>query len=186
MSQVDLTLWLVSPDTGAETLCLGRDAAEALSVRLMGCPDVLSVSCEPVPWFTDLPTPFGTVAIGPDSVSVTASGHELYTWAHRPGHSWPCSYLMNLESIQASFNTNGLVDLTHPSGDDISGDEVNAWSSDAIALVLPADHACYFVTVGQFAGPDACESCGQPRERDPDFCPGCVAAMAAARKAASC
>lgn len=48
MSIPDLTLWLVSPDTGAETLCLGRDAAEALSVRLMGSPHVLSVSCEPV------------------------------------------------------------------------------------------------------------------------------------------
>jgi hypothetical protein len=96
-------------------------------------------------------TSFGVVTIGPDWVSVSAEQHALYDWAHRPGACWPCSMLADMQTIDVSFDTDGLVDLV-PSDVDLSGDELSAWTSDAIGAVLPEDHPCWDVTVGQFRG----------------------------------
>src|SRR6185436_19650399 len=104
-------------------------------------------------------TDYGTVEIGPDWVSVTADSDSLALerWATRPGHVWPCSDLRELDSITAGFDANGLVDLEQsPSFDEETGEgevvaeEFNAWTSDAIGAVLPGDHPCWFITVGQF------------------------------------
>ncbi len=102
-------------------------------------------------------TPYGSVSITPNGVRIDANQSQLYDWAHRPGASWPCSTLDDLESISAAFDANGLVDLEQdPPYDyetgagEIMGDELNAWSSDVLRDVLPKDHPAYYVTVGQF------------------------------------
>lgn len=93
---------------------------------------------------------YGEATIYPDSVTLEASAYELTDWARRPGASWPCSALARLDSIRATFDSNGLVDVDHPGADDVPGDEFSAWSSDVLRDVLPLDHPAWFVTVGQF------------------------------------
>lgn len=108
--------------------------------------------------FTGYECKYGVVEVGPDWVSVSAGNHELYQWSTRPGHSWPCSDLAELERIRCDFDTNGLCDMyTDPSTDpddadshDLACNELNAWTSDVIGEALPEDHPCWFVTVGQF------------------------------------
>lgn len=100
-------------------------------------------------------TPFGSVQIREHGVTIEASHGQLYDWAHRPGHAWPCSYLEEVDSVRAGFDANGLVGyLQQPdpgeSGYHVPSDEFNAWSSDVLRDVLPEDHPVYFVAVGQF------------------------------------
>ena len=97
-------------------------------------------------------TDYGTVTIGPDYVSVSANGSELRAWASRPGHAWPCSELAEASQITACFDSNGLVELEGDDAIDLTGDELSAWTSDVIGAVLPTDHPCHLVTVGQFRG----------------------------------
>lgn len=92
-----------------------------------------------------------------DGVTVEAHHSALVDWATRPGSEWPCSQLRELGHLHADFDSNGLLDLdaseweTGLNSDvDLGADEFNAFTSDAIAAVLPTDHACYLVTVGQF------------------------------------
>lgn len=94
-----------------------------------------------------------TVTVAPEGVSVEADSAALYAWANRSGHAWPCSTLSDLDSLQADFDSGGLIDCNvMPSNlsDDIDGREFSAFTCDAIAAVLPDDHPCYLVTVGQF------------------------------------
>lgn len=99
-------------------------------------------------------TEFGTVTMGQDQVTISANGEQLRAWAHRPGNPWPCSDLADLDMIRAYFDRGGLTDLDQSPADfehcQISGIEFDAWSSDVLRGVLPADHPAYFVTVGQF------------------------------------
>ena len=86
-----------------------------------------------------------------DSVCLWASASDTYDWAHEIGAAWPCSELAGRRFF-AAFDTNGLVDLTVDGKDGVGipCDEFNAITSDLLAERLPADHPCYFVTVGQF------------------------------------
>lgn len=105
---------------------------------------------------------YGNVYIGIRTVTITATAEQLRAWARRPGNSWPCSELARIEGeLVVSFVPGGLYDLyeERPSVlpgtdylpvDGIPSDELNAWSSDVLRDVLPADHPAYFVTVGQF------------------------------------
>lgn len=91
------------------------------------------------------------VTIGPESVSLKADHAALYSWAHRSGNSWPCSELARCNHITAAFDTTGLVGLGGDAEDaDLSADEFNAFSSDAIGYALSPEHPCHYVTVGQF------------------------------------
>lgn len=91
-----------------------------------------------------------TVTVAPDGVSVEADSAALHAWATRAGHEWPCSYLREIDSLRADFDSNGLLDIDHPGADDLPGDEFSAFTCDAIAAVLPESHPAYLVTVGQF------------------------------------
>lgn len=103
-------------------------------------------------------TPFGTVTIAADSVAIEAHSGQLYHWSHRPDFSWPVSWLDDLDSIRVVFDSSGLLECEQDppydpetgEGSDIPADEFNAWSSDCLRSILPTDHPCYFVTVGQF------------------------------------
>jgi hypothetical protein len=51
------------------------------------------------------------------------------------------------------FDRNGLLALeTEPEHEDLAADELNAWSSDVLRVVIAADHPVYFISVGQFDG----------------------------------
>lgn len=98
-------------------------------------------------------TPYGTAIIGEDWCSVTAHLGQLHDWATRPRESWPCSVLYgDIDSVTAGFDTNGLFDLTvlPAEPEDLTGDELNAWTSDVLAIALTPDHPCWLVCVGQF------------------------------------
>ena len=101
-------------------------------------------------------TPYGTATIGPDWASVKAHAGQLHEWAWRPGAHWPFSELNSddVDSVQAGFDTNGLVELTilPTEPENLMSNELSAWSSDVLeAAGLSEDHPCYFVCVGQFA-----------------------------------
>jgi hypothetical protein len=91
------------------------------------------------------------------SVTLWLSANDTYVWARRPGAHWPCSQLSG-RRLRASFDTNGLYDLTIDgrSGIDCDGNELSAITSDYLAERLTPEHPCYFVTVGQFQGGDQC------------------------------
>lgn len=103
-------------------------------------------------------TEFGTVTISADAVSIEADGTQLWSWANRPGCSWPCSTLARLDSIKVGFDSNGLLDLTSTDeggvvdseNDELTSDELSAWSSDVLDGIVPENHPTYPVTVGQF------------------------------------
>jgi hypothetical protein len=104
--------------------------------------------------------------------SVTIS--QLRAWAARPGHLWPCSELAEVSYVFAAFDTNGLVDLLGDDSIELSGDELSAWSSDVIGAVLPADHPCYLVTVGQFRDePTVCAGTGNHAGQGIEDCDEC-------------
>ena len=91
--------------------------------------------------------------IHPQGFTVWLSARDTYDWAHKPGASWPCSTLSD-KRLVAVFDSNGLCDLAVDGRDaayDIVAHEVSAMIADHMRDKLPADHACYFVAVGQFA-----------------------------------
>lgn len=101
----------------------------------------------------DRMTDYGHVMIQAEGVTIEADSSQLWEWANRPGHRWPCSELARLEGpLVAEFDSNGLLDLTGDGGpdSDLSGAELSAWATDCLRDVLPADHPAYAVAVGQF------------------------------------
>jgi hypothetical protein len=85
------------------------------------------------------------------SVTLWASANDTYAWAHRSGSAWPCSGLSG-KRMCASFDTNGLVDLTVNGQDDgdVDASELNALASDLLSERIDQDHPCWFITIGQF------------------------------------
>lgn len=104
-------------------------------------------------------TEYGTVTSAADmeGVTIEATGAQLYAWANRPGCFWPCSELAPLDSIRVAFDSDGLLEIAcqldgkDDAAEDLTSDELNAWSSDVLRGVLSRDHPAWFVTVGQFA-----------------------------------
>jgi hypothetical protein len=83
-------------------------------------------------------------------VKLWLSSNDTYRWATRPNASWPCSQLSG-NRLFAEFDKGGLVDMSvNGKSLDVDANEFNAITSDFLATKLPADHACYFVAVGQF------------------------------------
>jgi len=94
--------------------------------------------------------------ITPSSIKLWLSASDTYNWAHKSGAYWPCSEISG-KRLFAEFDHNGLVDfaLNGKTPDDgPSADEFNAITFDALRPVVPKDHACYPVNVGQFFGDD--------------------------------
>ena len=80
-------------------------------------------------------TPYGAVLhVGNKGYLIDANDAQLYAWANKPGAWWPCSELVELNTISVALEGNGdLVELvTDPDGIDIPGDELNAWIEDTI------------------------------------------------------
>jgi len=86
-----------------------------------------------------------------DSLTLWISADETYWWARRPGNAWPCSELSG-KRLCASYDRNGLCDLTVNGRDGFDGDvhELNTIVADHLAERIGEDHALWFVTVGQF------------------------------------
>jgi len=90
------------------------------------------------------------------ALTLWASASDTYDWAHRSGAAWPCSTLSG-SRFCATFDTNGLLDLSVNGGDapeDIDGTELSAICSDLIGSRIDTEHPCYFVVVGQFQARD--------------------------------
>lgn len=101
-------------------------------------------------------TDYGVVAAGSHAVEISADGHELHAWAGRHGARWPCSQLARLDRIVVAFDRDGLVSMeTTPEVNNLAADELNAWSSDVLRELIPADHPVYYISVGQFDGEPA-------------------------------
>lgn len=66
---------------------------------------------------------------------VWLSARDTYEWAHKPGASWPCSFLSD-RRLFAEFEPNGdLVDLSIDGGNgdqDCPADELNAIIDDLV------------------------------------------------------
>lgn len=86
-------------------------------------------------------------------------GADVWFVANRRGdwisEAFPTYELAQDELIDiayAAFDTGGLVDLELRPDEtqDLSGDELNAWTSDVLAIALTPDHPCWLVCVGQF------------------------------------
>ncbi len=110
--------------------------------------------------------------IDENAVTIWLSAQETGDWARRPGAAWPYSHLAD-RRLMASYDTNGLCDLTvngigfagtfldrhYYSIDtprDLSAAELNACVADHLRDVLPAEHPCYHVAVGQFEETNCC------------------------------
>jgi hypothetical protein len=101
-------------------------------------------------------TEYGVAAVGSVAVEIRAGHHELHAWATRHGSRWPCSQLARLERIAVAFDRHGLVSMeTAPEVNDLAANELNAWSSDVLRVVIPTDHPVYYISVGQFDGEPA-------------------------------
>lgn len=86
------------------------------------------------------------------SIKLWLSAADTYGWAHKPGASWPCSFIAN-KPLFAEFDSNGLLDIAINDGRDnqnIPSDEFNAITSDFLRPVLDEGNPAYFVAVGQF------------------------------------
>jgi len=95
--------------------------------------------------------------IGLDSFAIWLSSADTSAWAagYLPSSGrWPCSEIAGLR-LGAVYGAEGLVDLTvngrYPE-ESPPADELNAMVADYAATVLPKDHPCFFVVVGQFQG----------------------------------
>ena len=89
-----------------------------------------------------------------NAVTLWASADDTYSWAHKDGASWPCSTLSG-SRFCATFDTNGLLDLTVNGRipcehSDLNGHELSAICADLIGDHIEPDHPVWFVTVGQF------------------------------------
>jgi hypothetical protein len=97
------------------------------------------------------------VTVSKTGAEIEATEAALRAWANRPGHVWPCSELAHLDSLYAAFDQGGLtevveiIDGIEIYGEDsaVTADEFNAFTSDALSAVMPANHPAYFVNVGQ-------------------------------------
>jgi hypothetical protein len=92
------------------------------------------------------------ISIQDASFTIWLSASDTWTWAN--GYpSWPCSTLED-KRICASFDDNGIVDLTvngrDDDDDDIDGSELSSCVADHAASKLSSDHPAYDVAVGQF------------------------------------
>ena len=91
-------------------------------------------------------TPYGNVTVLPEAVAIDATADQLQEWARcRQGSD---SKLATLPGAYARFAVEGLEDTDV--GPDVLGEEFDAWSADAAREVLPRDHSCLLVVVGQF------------------------------------
>lgn len=135
-----------------------EDEAEGLGNRAMGSPGNIysgfqfrdMCNCEKVKKPYTVAHEFGKVSLSEGAgVMINATHEQLVNWAYRPNAKWPCSELARLGGITAAFDPNGLVDLSDGT-DNLSGDELTAWSSDVLRDVLTPWHPAYNVTVGQF------------------------------------
>ena len=92
-----------------------------------------------------------------DGFVLWLSADDTYNWANKPHAHWPCSTLSNKRMV-AVFDSNGLCDISvngRVAGDGelsaIDGTEFSAIVADFMRAKLPADHACRFIAVDQFA-----------------------------------
>lgn len=89
--------------------------------------------------------------------SIKLSERDISDWVRKPGAAWPCSTLDG-KRLTAEYDDNGLLDYTingrfilfGRDSMDIDSHEFNAIIADHAKEVLPKDHPCYFVAVGQF------------------------------------
>ena len=89
-----------------------------------------------------------------DAITVYISRTETGNWADGwyGNGRWPGSHLGG-KRIAATYDTNGLVDLTvggRAAPRALGADELNACVAYFAKQKLPEDHPCYFVAVGQF------------------------------------
>jgi len=99
------------------------------------------------------------ISIQDASFTIWLSASDTWTWANgyrsrSEGHDpecWPCSTIED-KRIRASFDDNGIVDLTvnGRDDDDIDGSELSCCVADHAASKLSSDHPAYDVAVGQF------------------------------------
>lgn len=94
------------------------------------------------------------VDVLPDGVAIHADENDTYNWARKPGACWPCSELSG-KSVAATFDRSGLLYLRVSDDErneieDVPSNEFNAFCADVCRKVLPKDHPCWFVIVGQF------------------------------------
>lgn len=91
--------------------------------------------------------------------TINLSVCDISDWVRTPGAAWPCSTLDG-KRLYAEFDSNGLLDYSINGRSancdvaeyDIDSHEFNAIIADHAKEVLPTDHPCYFVAVGQFQG----------------------------------
>ena len=88
------------------------------------------------------------------SVTLWASANDTYEWANRIGSEWPCSTLSG-HRIRATFDSNGLVDLTFDGAwpvtwGGIDSHELSACCADLLSERIDETHPVHFVAVGQF------------------------------------
>lgn len=93
------------------------------------------------------------VQIHSRSVRLHLTGWDTEVWAHyRDGEYWPCSATAENDLV-LEFDSNGLVGLTANGGRtelSIPTEELNAITVDHLQGLLPKNHICYPVVVGQF------------------------------------
>lgn len=80
-------------------------------------------------------TPYGTIETSAHETIIKATRDQLFRWANRPGHRWPCSTLADAPGGWACFDMRGdLVDLSPGwASADLDGHELSAWESDVRA-----------------------------------------------------
>ena len=89
--------------------------------------------------------------VGDSHVTLWASAHDTYEWAHRARDSWIGSELSG-RRFAAMFDSAGLVELTVNGRDgvEVPERELSCCCADLLRDRLPTDHPCYLVAVGQF------------------------------------
>jgi hypothetical protein len=90
-------------------------------------------------------------SITQNCIKLWLSASDTYSWAHKEGATWPCSYFEN-KRVFAEFDSMGLVDLTingnYPKEyEDIPTNELNALLNDYLKDKVPKDHALYSIIV---------------------------------------
>lgn len=131
--------------------------AERLGNRTMGNPGNIysgfqfrdMCNCESVKRPYNVQHEYGSVNLAGAGVTINATHEQLVNWAYRPDAKWPCSELARIGGITAAFDPDGLADLSDGT-DNLSGNELSAWSSDVLRDVLTPWHPAYPVTVDQF------------------------------------
>ena len=87
-------------------------------------------------------TSIGRVTLWEGGARVQGSRAEMSRWADgEGGHGlWPCSALRQLRFIDAHFDARGDLVGLYGDNDDVSGDELTAWSSDVLRAAGFGDH----------------------------------------------